>query len=55
VPRRDGARPSFREKPRVHLREHVDHVTLQKLRRNKPLTASDQRELERMFAEAGLG
>jgi len=45
----------FREKARVYLREHADHVALQKLRRNKPLTASDLRELERMLAEAGLG
>ena len=45
----------FRAKARVYLRAHEDHVALQKLRRNKPLTADDLAELERMLTEAGVG
>ena len=45
----------FLAKTRVFLREHLDHVTIHKLRMNKPLTASDLSELERMLAESRLG
>jgi len=45
----------FREKARVYLRAHEDHVALQKLRRNRQLTASDIDELERMLVAADLG
>lgn len=45
----------FREKARVYLREHEEHVALQKLRRNRPLTGTDLDELERMLQEAGIG
>ncbi len=45
----------FREKVQTYLRAHEDHVTLQKLRRNRQLTASDIAELERMLAAADLG
>ena len=45
----------FREKARVYLRAHEDHVALQKLRRNRQLTGSDLAELERMLADASLG
>jgi type I restriction enzyme R subunit len=45
----------FRAKTRAFLREHLDHVAIQKLRLNRPLTESDLRELERMLAESGLG
>ncbi len=45
----------FREKARAYLREHKDHVALQRLRRNLPLTPSDLEELERMLQEAGIG
>lgn len=45
----------FREKARVYLRAHGDHVALQKLRRNRPLTRTDLDELDRMLTEAGLG
>jgi type I restriction enzyme R subunit len=44
----------FRAKARAFLREHLDHVAIQKLRRNRPLTASDLRELEKMLADSGL-
>ena len=45
----------FREKARVYLREHEDHVALQRLRRNLPLTPTDLDELERMLQQAGIG
>jgi type I restriction enzyme R subunit len=45
----------FRAKARLFLKEHEDHVAIQKLRRNKALTATDLQELGRMFVEAGVG
>ncbi len=45
----------FREKARAYLREHEDHLALQRLRRNLPLTRTDIEELERMLQEAGVG
>jgi type I restriction enzyme R subunit len=44
----------FRAKMRVFLRAHESHVTLYKLRRNLPLTATDLTELERMLVDSGL-
>lgn len=43
----------FRDKARQFLRAHEDHLALQRLRRNQPLTASDLVELERMLMDAG--
>lgn len=43
----------FREKARVFLRAHEAHLSLQRLRRNQPLTATDLQELEKMLIEAG--
>lgn len=45
----------FEAKVRVYLRAHEDHVALQKLRRNRPLTPDDLAELERMLTESGPG
>lgn len=45
----------FRSKVRAFLRDHLDHVAIEKLRKNKPLTATDLAELERMLIESGLG
>ena len=45
----------FREKARAYLREHEDHLALQRLRRNLPLTQTDIEELELMLREAGIG
>jgi type I restriction enzyme R subunit len=45
----------FQAKVRVYLRAHEDHVALQKLRRNRPLTPDDLAELERMLVESGVG
>jgi type I restriction enzyme R subunit len=44
----------FRDKARVFLREHRDHLTIHKLRMNQPLTALDLQELERVLAESGV-
>jgi len=43
----------FRDKARQFLKAHEDHISLQRLRRNQPLTVSDLTELERMLVEAG--
>ncbi|MCF8168140.1 MAG: DEAD/DEAH box helicase family protein [Rhodoferax sp.] len=43
----------FKDKARQFLREHESHLSLQRLRRNQPLTPSDLVELERMLVEAG--
>jgi type I restriction enzyme R subunit len=45
----------FRQKARAYLREHEDHLALQKLHRNLPLTRMDLDELDRMLTEAGIG
>ncbi len=45
----------FREKARAYLGEHEDHLALQKLRRNVPLTQTDLDELDRMLRTAGVG
>jgi len=45
----------FRVKAQAYLRAHQDHIAIQKLRLNKPLTAIDLAELERMLAESGIG
>lgn len=39
----------------MYLRSHLDLATLQRLRRNKPLTALDLSELERILEESGAG
>ena len=43
----------FKDKARQFLKAHDSHVSLQRLRRNQPLTASDLAELEHMLEEAG--
>ena len=43
----------FKEKARQFLKAHESHLSLQRLRRNQPLTAADLVELERMLIEAG--
>jgi len=45
----------FLAKARAFFRQHLDHIAIHKLRTNKPLMATDLDELERMFAESGLG
>lgn len=43
----------FKDKARQFLKAHESHVSLQRLRRNQPLTPSDLSELEHMLEEAG--
>ena len=45
----------FRAKAEAYLREHLDNLVLQRLRRNKQLTPGDLTELERMLVAAGAG
>ncbi|MGV0698961.1 DEAD/DEAH box helicase family protein [Mycolicibacter sinensis] len=45
----------FQAKARAYLRQHQDHVALQRLRRNKPLTPDDLTSLEQMLIESGTG
>ena len=45
----------FRLKVRAFLKAHENHLTLHKLRRNQPLTASDLKELERLLIDSGTG
>ncbi len=45
----------FRAKAQVYLRAHQDQIAIQKLRTNKPLTAADLSELERVLVESGVG
>ena len=45
----------FRLKARAFLRAHESHITLHKLRRNQPLTATDLAELERLLVDSGIG
>ncbi len=43
----------FKDKARQFLRAHDTHLSLQRLRRNQPLTASDLTALEQMLLQAG--
>jgi type I restriction enzyme R subunit len=43
----------FKDKARAFLRQHLDHISVNKLRMNKRLTATDLAELERIVAESG--
>ncbi|GAA2573795.1 DEAD/DEAH box helicase family protein [Microbacterium binotii] len=45
----------FRSKAETYLRQHLDNLALQRLRRNRPLTESDLSELEKMLVDAGAG
>ncbi|MFC0672581.1 DEAD/DEAH box helicase family protein [Brachybacterium hainanense] len=45
----------FREKVTAYIREHHDHIAIQRLRRNLPLTETDLAELERILIEQGEG
>ncbi len=50
-----GLTESFKSKARRFLREQENHITINKLRMNEPLTATDLSELERIFVENGVG
>lgn len=45
----------FKAKARAYLREHEDHVALQRLRRNRPLTPDDLVALQQMLVQSGAG
>ena len=45
----------FRARAAAYLRQHEDHVALQRLRRNKALTPEDLTALERMLIDSGAG
>src|SRR5699024_4117196 len=45
----------FREKVTAYIREHRDHVAIQRLSRNLPLTETDLGERERILVEQGDG
>jgi type I restriction enzyme, R subunit len=44
----------FMQKVRHFLKQHGDHITLQKVKRNEQLTKQDLEELERIFKEEGV-
>ena len=45
----------FQAKAKAYLKQHEDHIALQRLRRNKPLTPDDLDALERMLIDSGVG
>ncbi len=45
----------FRAKVRAYLRDHEDHLALQRLRRNLQLTPDDLTSLEAMLIQSGVG
>jgi type I restriction enzyme R subunit len=45
----------FRAKARQFLKANQSHIAILKLYRNEPLTKTDLAELDRIFAEAGIG
>lgn len=45
----------FQAKARAYLKQHQDHVALQRLRRNKPLTPDDLKALEHMLVDSRIG
>ena len=45
----------FRAKAAAYLKQHQDHLALQRLRRNKALTADDLQALEQMLVDSGAG
>ncbi|MFY1621342.1 type I restriction-modification enzyme R subunit C-terminal domain-containing protein, partial [Micromonospora sp. WMMD736] len=45
----------FQAKAKAYLKQHQDHIALQRLRRNKPLTPDDLKALEHMLIDSGVG
>jgi type I restriction enzyme R subunit len=45
----------FRAKAAAYLKQHQDHIALQRLRRNKALTPEDLQALEQMLLDSGAG
>lgn len=42
----------YRKRTEQYIKEHEDHLTIQKLKRNKPVTQTDLEELERILKDA---
>lgn len=45
----------FRLKAAAYLKQHQDHIALQRLRRNRPLTPEDLASPEKMLIDSGTG
>ena len=45
----------FRLRAQEFLKTHQDHLSMQRLRRNQPLTTSDLQELEQFLLSHGIG
>nr|WP_281070181.1 DEAD/DEAH box helicase family protein [Paeniglutamicibacter psychrophenolicus] len=45
----------FRERVKIHLRGHLDHISIQRLRRGRALTQDDLGAIEEMLLESGAG
>jgi hypothetical protein len=45
----------FEQKLRIYLRTHENQLAVQKIRRNRQITATDLDELEQIFIESGIG
>ena len=50
-----GYSENFRAKARQFLQQHENHIAIQKLRMNQPLTKTDLTELEKIFLENSVG
>jgi type I restriction enzyme R subunit len=50
-----GSFERFRRKARAFLTEHTTNVAVQKIHHNRPITASDIVELQRILVENGVG
>lgn len=50
-----GYSENFRAKARQFLQQHENHIAIQKLRMNQPLTKTDLAELEKIFLDNGVG
>lgn len=48
-------RSRFEAKVRTYLRSHEDQLAVQKLRRNRQITATDLAELQEIFIQSGFG
>jgi type I restriction enzyme R subunit len=47
-----GGLAQYRRKVEAYIREHEDHLTIQRIKRNRPVTAQDLTQLEEMLFKA---
>lgn len=45
----------FRQQVEIHLRKHLNHISIQRLRHGHPLTDTDLNALENMLLDSGAG